>query len=111
MYRTWGSLFALASVVVVAGCPSEPSVPPTPDGGGADAPGIDASGLDAPRPDGGGVCTSDAECGDGLFCNGAEVCGVSGCTSGAAPCAASCDEATDTCSGCADPDVDRDGFD
>jgi hypothetical protein len=44
-------------------------------------------------------CTTDANCDDGLFCNGAETCIDGFCQPGAAPCAAgqSCDEATDSC--------------
>lgn len=52
------------------------------------------------------VCThtpSHASCGDGLYCNGAEVCSVAGggCLPGAPPCAPglTCDEAMDTCVG------------
>lgn len=47
-------------------------------------------------------CMSNAECDDGLFCNGAETCDpVTGmCVAGTSPCAAGqlCDEATDQCS-------------
>lgn len=56
---------------------------------------------------GGGGCTSDPECDDGLFCNGAETCnlGTGNCQSGSAPncndgvaCTDdSCNEGTDSC--------------
>ena len=50
-------------------------------------------------------CRSDAECDDGLFCNGSETCAAGQCVAGAAPacddgvgCTADrCDEATRTC--------------
>ena len=56
---------------------------------------------------GGGGCTSDAQCSDGDFCNGAETCnlGTGQCEAGTAPncndgisCTAdSCNESTDSC--------------
>ena len=45
-------------------------------------------------------CLSDAECGDGLFCNGSERCnGITGtCQAGTAPsCSFGCNEASDIC--------------
>ena len=45
-------------------------------------------------------CVIDADCNDGLFCNGTETCNGSGaCVAGSNPCAAgeTCNEATDTC--------------
>jgi hypothetical protein len=44
-------------------------------------------------------CTGDAECDDGLFCNGAETCVDGVCTDGTNPCDtdATCDEDADTC--------------
>jgi lysyl endopeptidase len=47
-----------------------------------------------------GGCTSDAECDDGLFCNGAETCVNGTCQSGSDPCGVGmiCDEAAKTCS-------------
>jgi len=44
-------------------------------------------------------CTTDADCDDGLFCNGAETCVAGECQVGDAPCATgqSCDEASDEC--------------
>lgn len=62
----------------------------------------------------GSLCTSDAECDDGYFCNGAERCDVGGfrtdihgCLRGTPPCADACDETSGclTC-GVADGDLD-----
>jgi len=45
-----------------------------------------------------GGCTSNAECSDGVFCNGAETCTAGACVAGPAPCAGqSCDEDGDFC--------------
>jgi len=46
-----------------------------------------------------GGCTSNAQCSDGLFCNGAETCTASTCAAGTPPCTASqsCDENGDFC--------------
>ena len=58
------------------------------------------------------VCTSDAECDDGLFCNGAEECVEGKCTSGNYSCPddglfcngnESCDEESDECVHSGDP--------
>lgn len=76
-----------------------------------------ACGDDAPgdTPDSSSVCTSAAECDDGLYCNGAELCDPGsisarpdGCRSGSAPvCAGACNEAEDRCDDdCADADGD-----
>ncbi|MBI4718012.1 MAG: S8 family serine peptidase [Planctomycetes bacterium] len=48
------------------------------------------------------ACTSDAACGDGLFCTGAEVCDAFGqCQPGGDPCPVQyCDEAGDRCVDC-----------
>lgn len=62
-------------------------------------------------------CTSDAECDDGLYCNGAETCGAAGCQPGTAiacddgvACTVdACNEATDSCG--ATPDDARCGMD
>lgn len=54
-------------------------------------------------------CTSDPECDDGLFCNGAETCGTSGvCQPGSDPCQPEeyCNEATDTCDAGPPPEVE-----
>ena len=43
-------------------------------------------------------CIVDADCDDGLFCNGAEVCNAGTCTTGADPCPGQqCDELFDLC--------------
>ena len=43
-------------------------------------------------------CTVDADCDDGLFCNGAETCNAGTCNAGSDPCSGqSCDEAGDVC--------------
>ena len=64
-------------------------------------------------------CLQDADCDDGLFCNGAETCGDNACLAGSAPCqdGEECDEDADECvGGCVrdpewqcDGDVDGDG--
>ncbi|UCG16211.1 MAG: hypothetical protein JSV19_13045 [Phycisphaerales bacterium] len=47
-----------------------------------------------------GPCTSDAECDDGLFCNGAETCVDGVCQPGVDPCPdQDCDEENDECIG------------
>ncbi|MBI4717155.1 MAG: hypothetical protein HY763_05065 [Planctomycetes bacterium] len=54
-----------------------------------------------------GPCTNNADCQDGLFCNGAEVCSGGQCMPGAPPCGGAtpfCDEASDICTGCAGPE-------
>lgn len=73
-----------------------------------------------PTSDAGGdvssVCTSNAECDDGLFCNGSETCDPdaassdsAGCVTGSPPCA-ECDEDADECTGCeTSGDSDGDG--
>jgi len=43
-------------------------------------------------------CTINADCDDGLFCNGAETCNAGSCQAGSDPCPGQgCDEATDSC--------------
>ena len=79
-----------------------------------------ACGDDAPPTDD-PVCTEDAQCDDGIFCNGAESCspttvGASplGCVAGSNPCPANeaCIETMTTCDdSCAIPDGDGDGID
>jgi hypothetical protein len=114
MTKTPISILFSAALAMTAGCGP---------GGGADA-GRDAPLPDVPMaptdagPDGGPPpCVTDAECDDGLFCNGAEACrrgapgaDFRGCVA-EPPCAAgTCDEATDRCSACAaDDDGDDDG--
>lgn len=49
----------------------------------------------------GGPCTVDADCDDGQFCNGAEVCTGGICTAGSDPCPGQgCDEGSDQCVVC-----------
>jgi hypothetical protein len=46
-------------------------------------------------------CVTNAECDDGLYCNGVETCQDGACLAGTAPCdAAHCVEATDACLDC-----------
>ncbi len=43
-------------------------------------------------------CTADADCDDGLFCNGAETCVAEACVAGTDPCdGGECDEENDQC--------------
>lgn len=77
-------------------------------GCGDDDIAMDAGGADV------GPCTTDLQCDDGLFCNGAEACQSDMCTSGEAPCSAgqACSEALSACTGnCDTSDADGDGFD
>ena len=67
--------------------------------------------------DGALSCGSNDECDDGRFCNGAERCDPSsevadarGCVAPEAPrCASGCDEVSETCDRCVEPDADDDG--
>ena len=106
-YLTLPRLAALALTFALSiGCDPPP---PEVDGGSLDA-GSDAGAAT--------VCERDADCDDGLFCNGAESCvpGASsanavGCVAGTAPCdAEDCTEETDLCSDDC-PDADGDGVD
>ncbi len=88
--------FVFAFGLVLAACAAAPAAPPT-----------DA----ATAPDSATLCASDAECDDGLHCNGDERCDPSsargnGCVPGTPPCPATCDEDTDACT---TPCPDRDG--
>ncbi|HRX87120.1 MAG TPA: VWA domain-containing protein [Phycisphaerae bacterium] len=52
-------------------------------------------------------CLVDAECSDGQFCTGVEVCSDGFCRAGVAPCAGICDEVANTCVTCqTDADCD-----
>ncbi len=75
-----------------------------------------------PGLDGAAVCTLDALCDDGAYCNGAERCDPThaqasalGCVAGTPPCASAqlCDEALDSCeTQCSlETDADSDGHD
>lgn len=58
-------------------------------------------------------CGGDADCDDGIFCNGAETCVTAACAVGTKPCLEEgrCDEALDQCfdPGCSLPAVDGEG--
>src|SRR5262245_54009550 len=63
-----------------------------------------AGGSSSSSAGGGPPCQSDADCDDGVFCNGAEVCLTGVCHLGSSPCddkvpctLDTCDEATDAC--------------
>lgn len=82
--------------------------------------GADTSSSGGNGPTGEPLCQLDADCGDDLFCNGAEVCAPDspqadalGCAPGTPPCAPEmpCQEQDDTClAGCdVDADHDHDG--
>ncbi|MGB0717147.1 MAG: hypothetical protein ACPGXK_14805 [Phycisphaerae bacterium] len=43
------------------------------------------------------TCNVDADCQDGIFCNGLETCSGGFCAGGMTPCAGYCDEAADNC--------------
>lgn len=43
------------------------------------------------------ACVYDADCDDGAWCNGAEVCDVGRCVRRPSPCAGACDEGRDRC--------------
>jgi hypothetical protein len=50
---------------------------------------------------GGGTCTTNGECDDGQFCNGAETCSGGSCQAGSDPCPGQgCDESSDSCVSC-----------
>jgi hypothetical protein len=109
----------LLLVTPLAACGDDDSTTPDAgrrDGGRTDAGTFDSGNRDAgPGFDAGDVecsldstlgnaCSIDAECTDGCFCNGAELCIAGACTGGVAPCAddirctaLSCDEATNAC--------------
>ena len=73
---------------------------------------------DAPGSDGGAAgCSTDMQCDDGVYCNGAERCDPEdddanglGCVAGEPPCLENCVEAMQECDiACATPDADGDG--
>ncbi len=62
-------------------------------------------------------CTVDADCDNGLYCDGAETCNAGSCQAGALPCddgvnctVDSCDEANDTCSSAPDDSICDNGL-
>ncbi len=76
------------------------TVTESPEASCSDGVDNDCDGLtDAGDPD--CTCVIDADCTDGLFCNGAEVCNAGSCDPGTAPCSAgeTCDEDGDLCVG------------
>lgn len=59
--------------------------------------GLSGGGSVPPEPE----CTIDANCDDGIFCNGAETCIAESCQAGNDPCPGQlCDEANDACVDC-----------
>lgn len=66
---------------------------------------------DASARDGSTGCSADADCDDGVFCNGAETCGTTGCQVSGAACAAGqfCDEVHDACTEPCGAEMDADG--
>jgi len=57
-------------------------------------------------------CVNSAECNDGLWCNGIEMCLGNGCVSGTDPCPPNlvCDEVNNVCTGCLDDTGCDDGL-
>lgn len=89
-----GGSAGMAGTVETTGTAGTGGAPTTTTGGSGGA-----GGSTAPPP-----CQSDAECEDGVFCNGEEACVLGDCVAGSAPCddgvectADTCDEATATC--------------
>jgi hypothetical protein len=58
-----------------------------------------ASACDTVKPSSGPQCSVNADCDDGLFCNGSETCNAGTCVAGSNPCVAgeTCDEVNDVC--------------
>ncbi len=104
MTTRWGGAVVAVVGLVVSGCPG-PSAPPAGDGGPVDA------ASDA--------CVTDADCTDGVFCNGVEMCqpasamrDARGCVDApTSPCLTgqTCDEAADACRTQCDTTHDADG--
>jgi hypothetical protein len=69
--------------------------------------GLVLFGTGCPVVDG---CTANADCDDGLYCNGAETCTNGLCAAGTAPCAEGeeCVEASDSCTSAAGCETDAD---
>ncbi|MBN1773381.1 MAG: putative metal-binding motif-containing protein, partial [Deltaproteobacteria bacterium] len=88
-----------ATLAAAAGCSdndatSDGDVADTPDDGSPDEGGADEAG---------GACTTDEECWDDLFCNGAERCAAGECVAGRNPCDDGIDCTRDVCSETASP--------
>lgn len=57
-------------------------------------------------------CNTDADCDDGLYCNGIEMCMNGACVAGAAPCGGfECDDDIDACYEAADPFINEIHYD
>lgn len=77
----------------------------TPDGGTLGSWSLILSEVGVGPCDGGGGCTNNSQCDDGLWCNGSEVCSAGSCQTGTAPncsdgiaCTTdACNESTDSC--------------
>ena len=107
--------------ILTGSCCYDLAVQPAPCIDGATSAGCD---LTAPPhvwtpgktcAEGCGECIDNADCPDGLFCNGQETCdlGLGHCVTGTPPCTAptpTCDEPTDTCTGCTGPADCSDGL-
>ena len=121
---TWLMSVVFACALGFAGCGDDDAGAPV-DSGAVDArvdSGIDGGTIDAPMtPDLGARCATDADCSDGVFCNGVEVCdptvtALEGCVATTAPACMPtqvCAEDTDLCqTQCeVEPDADGDGAD
>ncbi len=102
-------------VGLLAACSSGPEPVIGPDAARVTRPrdaSVDASGDAGPAIS----CTSNDECDDGIFCNGAETCTAAVCAAGIATCddgiactVDACSVDTDVCTHVA-PDMDGDGF-
>ncbi len=55
------------------------------------------------------MCLIDADCDDGVFCNGAEICTAGACQAGSAVCTLNCEHCDEPSGACALCDVDLDG--
>ena len=109
--KIWSLIFGVGFLL---GCGGDDGDLPLPVDTGSPTPGSDGG----PDTGAGDRCASDADCDDGVFCNGTEVCmpgiaGVDGrgCAPGLDPCADGqrCDEASDTCQTGCDVTEDADG--
>jgi len=59
-----------------------------------------SAGCQAPPPSPGPACEADADCDDGLFCNGPETCVDGDCQAGEAPCTATTVECSEEANEC-----------
>ena len=102
--KTYAFLVCTVIASAIAGCPAPPAAQDAAADGGQDA------GRDAPE------CASNADCDDGLFCNGAETCTAGRCMAASVACddgiactRDACDESMRQCAHDV-PDVDLDGY-